>query len=116
MEKQWKNIINFYEYFISLSLWRDFSVEAEIPFQRLTVKSRNNAGFAAFVWFLWSVQFKFAKESMEVCAQVKWNWAVAQNCFFSAVQSFLFTVTNPGQMVRSSMMYTGHAIKKSVYV
>lgn len=52
---------------------------------------------------------------MEVCAQVKWNWAVAQCCFY-AVQSFLFTVTNPGQMVQSSMTYIGHAIKKSAYV
>lgn len=93
--------------FEKISVWRLKS----LLFQRFTVKSRNDAGFAAFVWFLWFVQFKYAKKSMEVCAQVKWNWAV-----FSAVQSFLFTVINPGQMVRNSMTYIGHAIRKSVYV
>lgn len=55
-------------------------------------------------------------QSMKVCAQVKWNWAVTQNCCFSAVQSFLVTGINPGQMVRSSVTYIGHAVRKSVYV
>lgn len=58
-------------------------------------------------------------QSMKVCAQVKRNWAVVyvtQNFCFSAVQRLLFTVINPGQLVRSSMMSIGHAIRKSVHV
>lgn len=99
-----------------ISMWRLNS----LLFQRFTVKSRNNMGFTAFLWFLWSVQFKQPKENTEVCARVKWNCVVVyatQSCCFSAVQSFLFTAIKHGQRGRSSMTYIGDATsKKSAHV
>lgn len=121
MEQQWKKVLSFMStsllfLFEEISVWRLKS----LLFQRFTVKSRNNMGFTAFLWFLWSMQFKCLKKNMEVHAQVKWNWVViyaTQNSCFSAVQTFSFTAIKHGQMVRSSMMYIGHATsKKSVHV
>lgn len=74
--------------FEEILVWRLKS----LLFQRFTIKSGSNMGFTAFLWFLWSMQFKSTKENMQVCAQVKWNWAAiyaTQNCCFSAVQSSL---------------------------
>lgn len=95
MERQWKKVLSFMSTsllspFEEILVWRLKS----LLFQRFTVKSGSNMGFTAFLWFLWSMQFKSTKENMQVCAQVKWNWAViyaTQNCCFSAVQSSLLT-------------------------